>query len=88
MIAPCRLCGETQHLRLDAEGFERVAVIGGQVQEVIWQDGHPTNMETVDIVFCLVCDASAPRDVWNGTRPSSDYAALRDFSPEPLGTQP
>lgn len=59
--------------------------MGGQVQEVIWKDGHPTNMETVDAVFCMVCDASAPLDVWNGTRPAGDYAALRDFAAEPQG---
>jgi len=37
----------------------------------------------VDAVGCDVCEAMAPLDVWNGMRPASDYAALRDFDEEP-----
>lgn len=36
-------------------------------------------MEYVDGVCCLVCEAMAPLDTWNGTRPEADYVALRNF---------
>jgi hypothetical protein len=83
ILRPCPFCGEREHLTIDTEGFERVAVRGGVVAEVKWIKGHPTGQEYVDAIHCQVCDSVAALDVWNGTRPASDYAALRDFDPEP-----
>ena len=87
-LAPCRFCGERQHLQIDRGGFERVAIVGGKVCEIVWQNGEPSGTEHVDAVNCQVCDASAPLDVWNGTRPESDFALLRDFDPEPPAEAP
>lgn len=84
-LEPCRFCGERQHLQIDRNGVERVAIVDGVVQAIIWSGAHPTNMQSVDLVVCQVCDASAPLDVWNGTRPESDFALLRDFDPVPEG---
>lgn len=80
---PCRFCGEHEHLTLDPEGFERVAVRDGKVEELIWRGHQITNAEYVDAVHCQVCDSIAALDVWNGARSASDYALLRDFDPEP-----
>lgn len=78
-LHPCRFCGEREHLSIDRDGFERVAVVNGKVSEVVWKNGDPTGTEHVDAVTCQVCDCMAPLDVWNGTRPVSDYELLRDF---------
>lgn len=79
---PCRFCGEGEHLRLEEDGFPRVAVIDGKVQEYVWRGGQVlSGEEYVHAVYCLVCDSVAALDVWNGTRPASDYALLRDFDP-------
>ncbi|MDO8912340.1 MAG: hypothetical protein Q8N10_03520 [Phenylobacterium sp.] len=82
-LSPCRFCGEREHLQVEPFGLERVAIINGKVCEIVWKDGEPTGTEQVTAVTCQVCDCTAPLDVWNGTRPKSDYALLRDFDPEP-----
>lgn len=83
ILRPCQLCGEAQHLRIDEGEFERTAVIDGAVQEPVWVLGQLQNAEYVDGIYCQVCDTSAALDVWNGTRPASDYAVLRDFDEAP-----
>lgn len=87
-LGPCRFCGETIHLEIDRDGLERVAIVDGKVADVVCTAGKTTGMEHVDAVNCQVCDASAPLDVWNGTRPESDFALLRDFDPEPSAAAP
>lgn len=79
ILRPCPLCGEADHISIDEDGFERVAVVDGQIRELVWKGCQLTNAEYVDAVMCQVCDTVAALDVWNGTRPISDYAALRDF---------
>jgi hypothetical protein len=82
IIRACRFCGEREHLHLDEGAFERVQVVDGKVIEMVWLDNvHLEGAEYVDSVTCHVCDTIAALDVWNGTRPASDYAVLRDFEP-------
>lgn len=83
ILRPCRFCGERRHLSLDEGAFERVPVIDGVVREITWRGSEAFGAEYVDAVHCQVCDTIAALDTWNGTRPASDYAALRDFDDEP-----
>lgn len=79
---PCPFCGEREHLTIDEEAMERVAIRGGQVVEFEWEGKHTiTNADYADLVHCQVCNAMAALDSWNHTRPESDYALLRDFDP-------
>lgn len=87
-LEPCRFCGERVHLQIDRNGVERPAIIDGKVAPFVCVDNEIAGAEHVDAVNCLVCNARAPLDVWNGTRPESDFALLRDFDPEPEAEAP
>ena len=79
IIRPCPFCGEHEHLTA-GHSVERPIVEGGDTKKL--QSGFEA-MEEVDAVCCQVCEAMAPLDVWNGERPQSVFAILRDFEPEP-----
>jgi hypothetical protein len=81
ILRPCPFCGEREHLKIDEDGFERVAVVDGKVVEIEWRGHTAEGAEFVDAVHCQVCECIAPLDAWNHTRPASDYAVLRDFDP-------
>lgn len=75
----CPFCGEREHLT-SGHSIPRPVIENGDTKK----DARGFEvMEEVDGVHCQVCEAMAPLDVWNGTRPASDYALLRDFDPEP-----
>lgn len=75
----CPFCGEVEHLRI-AISIPRPIVLNGAVPLDPREPGGEA-MEEVDGVCCDVCDASAPLDMWNGTRSAHDLAVLRDFNP-------
>jgi hypothetical protein len=82
ILCACPFCGEREHLRIDEGGFPRASVRDGQVEEIVWRGCQVVSGEEhVDAIYCLVCDSVAALDVWNHTRPASDYALLRDFDP-------
>jgi hypothetical protein len=82
VLRPCLFCGETKHLVIDEGVFEREAVRDGKVIEMEWDRHRLVSAEYVDAICCEVCHTYAALDVWNGARPASDYALLRDFEPE------
>lgn len=75
ILRPCPFCGEREHLTA-GHSIERPIVEGGDTKKL--PSGFEA-FEEVDAVYCQVCEAMAPLDVWNGERPASDYAVLRDF---------
>lgn len=77
----CPFCGEREYLTIDEGAFERVAVRDGKVESIEWKGFEAVGAEHVDAINCQVCDTVAALDVWNRTRPASDYAVLRDFDP-------
>lgn len=83
ILRPCPFCGEREHLSIEEGTFERVGVRNGKVDELVWNRKQTviTNAEYADTIQCQVCDTITALDVWNHTRPASDYALLRDFDP-------
>lgn len=80
ILRPCPFCGERKHLTIEEGTFERVGVRDGKVEEIVWTSQTEIgNAEYADTIQCQVCDTVAALDVWNHTRPASDYALLRDF---------
>lgn len=77
----CTFCGEREHLTIDDDGMERVAIRDGQVVEFVWKGHQLLNAEYVPMITCQVCDSMAALDVWNRTRTWQEYAVLRDFDP-------
>jgi hypothetical protein len=87
ILRPCPFCGEREHLTIEEGTFERVGVVDGKVVELVWEGQTTiTNAEYADTIQCQVCDTITALDVWNHTRPASDYAALRDFDPPEVET--
>ena len=77
-LRACPFCEETERLDIAEARFERPIVCNGDTLK----DGAGAEiMEAVPGVSCQVCEAMAPLDVWNGLRPVSDFAVLRDFDP-------
>ncbi|HQT53581.1 MAG TPA: hypothetical protein PKX06_08875 [Phenylobacterium sp.] len=79
ILRPCRFCGEHEHLS-SGHSIPRPVIENGDTKK--GADGSEI-IEEVDGVHCQVCEAMAPLDVWNGERPQSVFAILRDFDPEP-----
>lgn len=62
-LNPCRFCGETEHLHVH-DGFhcdqftwdDALNIVRGPTGEPVYRDD--------DSIECLVCNASAPRTMW------------------------
>jgi len=81
--APCPFCGEREHLQFSSGGIPRPIVRDG---DTVRAANGLEAFEEADGVFCEVCSASAPVDVWNGEVPYEVFAILRDFDP-PTGAE-
>jgi hypothetical protein len=74
----CPFCGETEHLSISEGGIPRPIVAGN---DTVKDAAGADEFEEVDGVFCEVCCASAPLDVWNREVAAEVFAILRDFDP-------
>ena len=63
-LKPCRFCGETHRLGFLKGGASDQYLFDAKLQIVRTDSGEPLDFED-DNVWCEVCDAMAPLQVWN-----------------------
>lgn len=63
-LLPCAFCGESEQLEINPGFCDRV--VQGEDGSVLFEPDGQTKEETYDAIGCLMCDATAPADVWNG----------------------